>query len=165
MNKIVYLPIIFLSFTFITTSCRTKSSSDEIRENNSSVNTPIINNQGTTQSVPETSVPSQLPQESEQAPQVESNNEIPKEEPKKVIPKRTPLGSYKTPLLNKTKNRVHNIKLAAKRINGYQLRSGATFSFNDVIGKRDAENGFKVATVIVKRGYGRWSLSIEQHFI
>lgn len=45
-----------------------------------------------------------------------------------------------------SKNRLANIKLAAEYINGVCLKPGETFSFNDVVGKRTSERGFKVAT-------------------
>lgn len=162
MKQITYLPIILLFFVFITSSCRSKSSTIEENSNSPSVNMPS-NNSGNIQSIPEVPAPSEVPppsdlpsetttpvqQPPEQPPSTNRNVEA----PKKVTQKRTPLGSYKTPLLSKAKNRVDNIKLASKKINGYKVKPGAIFSFNDVVGKRDAENGFKVATIIVKGEY------------
>lgn len=158
MKKLGYLHLLLLCFIFITASCRTKNPPVEEKNNNPSVNSPINNNQGTAQSIPEIAVPDEPQpeppkQETAQPPITESNNEATNEVPKKVTQKKTALGSYKTPLLNKTENRVYNIKRAAKKINGYKLRPRAIFSFNDVVGKRDAENGFKVANVIIKGEY------------
>lgn len=166
MKRICFFTLIFLFFIFITTSCRAKNPSEVEKHNNpsaeenhnsSSINIPINSNTGTAQSNPEVLIPSDLVAEpktpesqKEQEQNSASNNS---EKPKKVEVKRTALGSCKTPLLNKNSNRVSNIKLAAKKINGYKLKPGATFSFNNVVGKRDAENGFKVATVIVKGEY------------
>jgi len=44
-------------------------------------------------------------------------------------------------------NRGENIKLAASKINGKILAPGEIFSFNDVVGKRTAEAGYKTANV------------------
>ncbi len=43
-------------------------------------------------------------------------------------------------------NRLSNIKLALELINGTSLEPGETFSFNDVVGERTTERGFKSAT-------------------
>lgn len=44
-------------------------------------------------------------------------------------------------------NRLTNLYLACKAINGYRLEPGEQFSFNDVVGKRTAEKGYKEAGV------------------
>ena len=43
-------------------------------------------------------------------------------------------------------NRLTNIKLALASINGTLLQPGEEFSFNDVVGKRTSDRGYKVAT-------------------
>lgn len=43
-------------------------------------------------------------------------------------------------------NRLSNIRLALQMINGTCLKPGETFSFNDVVGERTTERGFKSAT-------------------
>ena len=43
-------------------------------------------------------------------------------------------------------NRLSNIRLALQLINGTRLAPGETFSFNDTVGKRTTERGFKLAT-------------------
>ena len=45
-------------------------------------------------------------------------------------------------------DRAHNIRLAASKINGCILKSGEVFSFNERVGRRTAESGFKPAKVI-----------------
>jgi len=50
-------------------------------------------------------------------------------------------------------NRAHNIDLALKKINGHRLDAGATFSFNEVVGKRTRERGFKEGNIIVSGKY------------
>ncbi len=50
-------------------------------------------------------------------------------------------------------NRSRNVALAASRINGTVLEAGETFSFNAVVGKRTAENGFLSAPVILEGAF------------
>ncbi|MDA8233382.1 MAG: VanW family protein [Clostridia bacterium] len=45
-------------------------------------------------------------------------------------------------------NRVHNIKLAAKEIDGVVVKPGEVFSFNDKVGQRLRKFGYKEAPVI-----------------
>ncbi|MGN1103329.1 MAG: VanW family protein [Candidatus Coproplasma sp.] len=45
-------------------------------------------------------------------------------------------------------DRAANIRLAAKKINGTVLYPGEVFSFNNTVGARTAENGFKQAKII-----------------
>ena len=47
------------------------------------------------------------------------------------------------------KNRVHNIALAAQRVDNLLLKPGSVFSFNAVVGETLAQDGFKEAPVIV----------------
>lgn len=46
-------------------------------------------------------------------------------------------------------NRSTNIRISARKINGYIVYPGQTFSFNQVVGPRDKEHGFKEALEIV----------------
>lgn len=46
-------------------------------------------------------------------------------------------------------NRSHNIRLAAEKINGMLLGPGERFSFNEVVGRRSAERGFRLAGIYV----------------
>lgn len=57
--------------------------------------------------------------------------------------------SYKTVFDSSVSNRSANIRLSASRINGYIVYPGKTFSFNEVVGPRDKEHGFKQAMEIV----------------
>jgi len=43
-------------------------------------------------------------------------------------------------------NRLTNIRLALSSINGYCIKPGETFSFNEVVGKRTKDRGYKIAT-------------------
>ena len=56
------------------------------------------------------------------------------------------LGSQTTGYSSSTANRATNVELSAKKINGYILNPGETFSYNTVVGKRTAEAGFKSAS-------------------
>lgn len=56
------------------------------------------------------------------------------------------LGSQTTGYASSTANRATNVELSAKKINGYILNPGETFSYNTVVGKRTAEAGFKSAS-------------------
>src|SRR5690625_2367627 len=60
------------------------------------------------------------------------------------------LGSYSTSFNNKNKERSHNISLAAEAIDSYVVFPGESFSFNEVVGERTEEKGYKRAPVIVK---------------
>jgi vancomycin resistance protein YoaR len=60
------------------------------------------------------------------------------------------LGSYSTYFKESNKERSHNISLAAEAINNYVVFPGESFSFNEVVGERTKEKGYKRAPVIVK---------------
>lgn len=56
--------------------------------------------------------------------------------------------TFSTGFSNSISDRKHNIRMATKSINGTVLEPGEEFSFNKVVGKRTAENGYKVAKII-----------------
>ena len=58
------------------------------------------------------------------------------------------LGTYTT-YGGGTKNRVANLKLAVEACDGVELQPGQIFSYNDTLGPRTEERGYKEATVIV----------------
>jgi vancomycin resistance protein YoaR len=58
------------------------------------------------------------------------------------------LGSFKTNFAVHDKDRNFNLKLAASKLNGYVIRPGETFSFNQVVGDRTEKEGYKIAHVI-----------------
>ncbi|WP_249870243.1 VanW family protein [Oceanobacillus saliphilus] len=60
------------------------------------------------------------------------------------------LGRYVTFYKKSNAERSHNIYLAAEAINNTVIFPGETFSFNDVVGERTTERGYKRAPVIVK---------------
>ena len=57
--------------------------------------------------------------------------------------------SFSTPILSSQEDRLHNIRLASKQIDGTFLESGDTFSFNAVVGARTEKRGYKTAKIIV----------------
>ncbi|GAB3793174.1 VanW family protein [Virgibacillus kimchii] len=60
------------------------------------------------------------------------------------------LGSYSTSYNKNNKERSYNISLAAEAINNHVVFPGESFSFNEVVGERTEEKGYKRAPVIVK---------------
>lgn len=57
------------------------------------------------------------------------------------------LYSFSTKYNASKTNRAANVALAASKMDGYILAPGDIFSYNDVVGKRTAKNGFKNAPV------------------
>lgn len=51
------------------------------------------------------------------------------------------------------KERTHNIKIASSKLNDYIVPPGAIFSFNDAVGPRTKEAGYKEAMVIVENEF------------
>lgn len=68
------------------------------------------------------------------------------------------IASFHTDYLSSSPERSQNIELASSFINGRCLLPGEVFSFNDIVGERTKERGFKEAGVIVgnkvESGYG-----------
>ncbi len=58
------------------------------------------------------------------------------------------VGSYTT-TYGGTPGRLHNVQLVAHLIDGALIAPGATFSFNDTTGERNAAKGFQEAPVII----------------
>lgn len=57
----------------------------------------------------------------------------------------TLIGSYTTDYSTSTENRKENIRIASEKINGLILSPGEVFSFNNVVGPRTADRGYKIA--------------------
>lgn len=60
------------------------------------------------------------------------------------------LASFSTPLGGSSRNRVHNIELACRAVDGTVLMPGDVFSYNDTVGPRVPSAGFREAPVIIK---------------
>ncbi len=61
--------------------------------------------------------------------------------------------SFSTSYASSSSERKHNVALALSRINGTVLEAGETFSFNETVGRRTAENGFLSAKIISNGKY------------
>lgn len=61
----------------------------------------------------------------------------------------SPISSFSTSFFTSTANRINNIELATKAINGTLLMPGESFSFNETVGERTSARGYKAAGVIV----------------
>lgn len=59
------------------------------------------------------------------------------------------ISSFNTNFQTSNDNRSTNINIAANAISGKILLPGDTFSFNDVVGERSVERGYKTAKVII----------------
>ncbi|MBR4890072.1 MAG: VanW family protein [Clostridia bacterium] len=59
------------------------------------------------------------------------------------------LGTYTTDFSTSSADRSYNIKLACSKIDGYVLAPGEEFSYNEVVGPRTVQAGFKMANVYV----------------
>jgi vancomycin resistance protein YoaR len=62
------------------------------------------------------------------------------------------LASYTT-AYSGTYDRIQNLQLATKILDGTTLGPGTTFSFNDVVGPRTTKRGFRLAPTIVNNEY------------
>ncbi|AFM42336.1 putative vancomycin resistance protein [Desulfosporosinus acidiphilus SJ4] len=63
------------------------------------------------------------------------------------------IGEYSTKFSTGEVNRTENLTAAAKALNGKVIKPGGTFSFNQAVGPREAENGYKQAYVIINGEY------------
>lgn len=61
----------------------------------------------------------------------------------------TKISSFATDFSSSTENRVNNIQVASKTLDGTVVMPNETFSFNKMVGERTSENGYKAAAVIV----------------
>ena len=61
----------------------------------------------------------------------------------------TKLGEYKTEFASSNDKRIHNIKKAAEATDKIILESGEQFSYNNLTGKTNAENGYQDAKVMI----------------
>lgn len=98
----------------------------------------------------ETELSPTLPKTLEKATETPTKTPETTQEPtEKATKKPTLLAEAQTELLDYSQGRLHNIQLASTAINGYVLKPGATFSFNQIVGKRTPERGYQDATILV----------------
>lgn len=64
------------------------------------------------------------------------------------------IGYYRTFFHDFDKNRVNNIDIAADEIHGMIIKPGEEFSFNQALGQRSEEKGYKNAPIIIKTAEG-----------
>lgn len=64
-----------------------------------------------------------------------------------------PIASFTTHFDLKKVNRTFNVKVAASAIDGKVVLPGETFSFNDVVGPRSVEAGYKEAKTIINNEF------------
>lgn len=62
------------------------------------------------------------------------------------------IASYTTPLLDRGQPRVNNIEIAGEEISGEVVLPGAEFSYNEALGRRTKQKGYKKAPIFVKDG-------------
>ncbi|MBQ7718358.1 MAG: VanW family protein [Clostridia bacterium] len=67
----------------------------------------------------------------------------------------TEIGSFYTPILDTDENRVNNLILCARVLDGVEIESGKIFSFNDTVGARTQEKGYEEARILIgkEKGY------------
>jgi vancomycin resistance protein YoaR len=61
------------------------------------------------------------------------------------------LGSYRTSLADRTEAQRHNIRQAVLALNGVVIEPGQTFSFNETVGPRTPERGYRNAPAFMER--------------
>lgn len=59
------------------------------------------------------------------------------------------IARFSTSFSTSGENRRHNLALATEAISGSVVLAGESFSFNDVVGERSAERGFREANIVV----------------
>ena len=59
------------------------------------------------------------------------------------------ISTFTTEMGTSSSNRIHNVHLMAEFIDGTIVRPGETFSFNDSVGPRTAERGFREGQMII----------------
>jgi len=60
---------------------------------------------------------------------------------------------FSTNISSSSSDRKHNIKNALNSLNNVEILPGNTFSFNQIVGRRTAENGYREAKIIVNNEF------------
>lgn len=89
------------------------------------------------------------PEASQNPPQEEKQPETKQPVKESEKPKEETVASYKTPIKDYKKERLTNIKVATKAINGKVINPGEEFSFNKIVGERTEKKGYKKAIIFV----------------
>lgn len=61
----------------------------------------------------------------------------------------TLLSTFSTPIKSAPAGRLTNIRITSEKLDGYVIENGKTFSFNQVVGKPTAAEGYQEAEVII----------------
>lgn len=140
---------------FLFASCKTNKNVPQ----QGSINQTVPKQETTEKSVPkQTEVnPNVQNKNQQQQPQKNSNSKVPQvqkpapkqESVRKETNENKILASFNTNILDSDPDRVNNIRLASRKINGFILKPGSIFSFNEVVGRREAKTGYKTAKVLV----------------
>lgn len=74
-------------------------------------------------------------------------------------PKEEKIGEYTTKIYDKDSDRQHNLELTCSKLNEHIVKSGETFSFEDLVGQASPKKGYEKAKIFdkdgnVKEGYG-----------
>lgn len=80
------------------------------------------------------------------------NTPPPAKEEKEIVEEETELISYSTEIIDKTGNRIYNIKLASSKLQDKIIQDGEVFSFNDTVGKMGEKEGYKKAEAFKQDG-------------
>ena len=143
--------IVFMLLISILSSCSSTmpdaSAPPETRNKSPEPQNPDPDSQGDTpqnRSVPSSPITEVVPPAAPEAEQPAPEPEI--------------ISEASTPIYDDSSNRVNNMKIAADTINETVLAPGEIFSFNDTVGKRTAEKGYKSAPILYhgkhKKGVG-----------
>jgi vancomycin resistance protein YoaR len=148
-NKLIVIISIFFCIVFSFASCKTNDPlSFEGNPPSSQKSDPPKSKSKDSQ---EKSNPTPAPKAADPPPKASPKNKAAEKKPvKKQVNQDIIVASFSTKIIDYDENRIHNIMLAAKQIDGHILAPGETFSFNGVVGKRDHAKGYKEATVLVK---------------
>src|SRR5690606_24478075 len=65
----------------------------------------------------------------------------------------TIIGEFTTQYNPSDKNRSKNLEIAVSKIDKKLLKPGETISFNQIVGPRTAETGFKDAYIVIRNKY------------
>lgn len=68
----------------------------------------------------------------------------------KIEPIETELYRFSTPIKDKDRNRLTNLKITCSRINETIVKAGKEFSFCDVVGQPNSKDGYKLADAFGK---------------
>ena len=156
----IYKIIIIALFSLLLTAC----GNNNISENDTSTDNNLYSRLGYNANTPDETEENQIYIFSGDRTNSNSKNTNASEEKKDYIANNIDLNSepqkqnnnllatYTTKILTSAPNRYHNITIVRDRLNGYVLKDGDTFSYNEVCGPYGPSDGFKEATILLSNG-------------